>query len=42
MNFAAEYIGFMQIFAGFLEDEASNNSVVIEDDDFQGLRHLRK
>ena len=40
-------ITFMQIFAGILGDEVSNDSGVIENDDFQGfrtlhLRHLRK
>jgi len=34
-------IRFMQIFAGFLGDEASNDSGVIENVDFQGFRTLR-
>jgi len=46
-NSNIRYIRFMRIFAGFLGDEASNNSGIIENVDFRGfrtlrLRHLRK
>jgi len=47
MTVVSGNIRFIQIFAGFLGDEASNDSGIIENVDFQGfrtlcLRHLRK
>jgi len=46
MTVVSGYIRFMRIFPGFLGDEASNDSGVIEKVDFQcfpmlRLRHLR-
>ena len=43
MTLDSDSIRFMQIFAGFLRDEASNDSGVIENVNFQGfLMLLRK
>jgi len=41
MNLVSGNIRLTRIFAGFLGDEASNDSGVIENVDFQGVRELR-
>jgi len=41
MTVVSGNISFMWIFARFLADEASNDSGIIENVDFQGFRALR-